>query len=172
MRKLIMLLAALSFTASGCNAHTGATKTTVVKKPEGKDLQRVVVLEFAAEGIEKNEASGLESYFCNELFNTPGIELFCPGDLNSIVELKELQTVTGEYEESTSLSKIAEKTKAHRVITGKISKVGKMFVVNVNIADGDSGQVTTRIQQQVDSENTEDIMPAMKEAARKAKKEL
>ncbi len=172
MRKLILVIVALSLSSLGCNGHTGATKTTVVKKTEGKNSQRVVALEFAAEGIKKTDASSLESSFCHELFNAPGVELLCPGDLAGIVEFKELQVMTGECDDGSCLSKIAEKTNAHKIITGKISKVGKMFMVSVNIADGESGDITTRIQQQVDSEKLEDLLPAMKEVAQKVKKEL
>jgi len=95
------------------------------------------------------------------------LELLGPNDLASMLKTKEDQMVFGGCGDKECLSKIGEKTNADLFVLGTISKVGEMFVVQVRIADGRTGAVQTRIEHRVDSDEIEDLLPAMEVVAEK-----
>lgn len=164
-------VAALSWVA--CDGHqNGATKTTVANQAEGKNLPRVIVKTFTGSGLKDSEAATLGEQFCVQLYKRGKAELFCPNDLGGLLQHKELEMSFGECQEETCLSAVGEKVKADLFILGSISKMGEVFVIQVNLANGKTGKVQTRVSHQVDSNDVEDLLPAMTLVAEKVLAEM
>ncbi len=160
-------LACMALIGSGCNGHTKGSETTVTKTAKADDLPRVIVKQFSGKGLDANSVSTLADSFCAKLENFNKAQLFCPGDLGKLLKHKEMQLSFGECQEGDCLAKVGEQTQADLFILGNISKVGEVFVVQILLANGKTGEVTTRIEHQVDSGKVEDLLPAMETVAEK-----
>jgi hypothetical protein len=174
VQTFVALLGAVALCMVGCQGHrqAGADKTTVASQPDAKNLPRVIVKSFVGKGITENEASTLGEQFCMQLSKANKADLFCPGDLGQLLKHKELQLSFGECQEEDCLSTIGEKVNADLFVLGTISKVGEVFVVQVNLANGKTGKVQTRVSHQVDSDKVDDLLPAMTVVADKVLAEM
>ncbi len=171
---VVAILAVGAMALQACEAHrgSGGSKTTVTTQADAKDLPRVIIKPFTGKGIEESTASTLADSFCTELSKHNKVELFCPGDLGKLLQQKEMLMMFGQCEEEDCLSKVGEKVQANLFVLGTISKMGDVFVVQINLADGKSGKIQTRISHQVESTRVEDLLPAMSVVADKVIAEL
>ena len=164
---LLASLACLALVLAGCNGHTGGSKTTVTKTAKAEDLPRVIVKQFSGKGVKAHEVSTLADSFCAQLASHNKAQLVCPGDLANLLKHNEILLAFGECQEGDCLVKVGERTQADLFVLGNISKVGDVFVVQILLANGKTGEVTTRIEHQVDSDESKALLPAMAVVAEK-----
>ena len=116
---------------------------TPAARADGK--LRVAVKRFVAEGVAPATASALESSFCQAL-GAEAIDVLCPSDIQALVQLKQAQMSFGTCgdDDEKCVRELAKLTEATRIVTGKISKVGGLYLVNLTLLDAASGKVIAR----------------------------
>ncbi len=167
--KIGVLLVLASLTLWACEGHHASGDKTTVSKVEKQDaeLPRVVVKAFAAKGITDAEASGLASKFCVELSKKKGFNLLCAEDIRALFSHQGDQVMLGQCDSSDCLAKLAEKTKADKILQVVVSKVGEKFVISVSVVDGPSGTIKSRLTHELDSGALEDLLESMTPLATK-----
>lgn len=125
---------------------------------------KIAVQQFTAKGVEATVASTLETSFCNELANYG--DVLCSADVKSIMQYKQLELGVGACDnEDACLAQMAEAVQAEKVVTGEVSKLGSLFIINVTLVDPASKKVLARA-----SEKTEKVEDLLEKLAGLAKK--
>ncbi|MBN2493115.1 MAG: hypothetical protein JXR96_00885 [Deltaproteobacteria bacterium] len=139
-----------------CEGH-GGTKTTVSHASAKEGKARVVVRPFTAEGIEKDDAGGIEESFCTNL-QQRGVNSLCSSDIKAMFQHKQQQILLGDCDSEDCMSQIGRITEADTVIQVTLSRVGRRYVFGVGIYDGKSGALKTRLAHEVDVERIEGLL--------------
>lgn len=176
-RLTIALLLSGCVAFGGCKAHQGTTTvsksddTTVTSAGSGK-LPKVVIKEFTATGISKDEVSGVSGKFCVEVSKSRKIDLVCAEDLKNLFQHQQDLITFGACEQEECLAKMGAQLQADFILQGAINQVGEVFMVNVNLVNGKTGSVKTRFSREVSSGKTEDLLDAMTVLAEKIRVEF
>jgi hypothetical protein len=139
---------------------------TVTNTGEGK-LAKVVIKNFNVSGLSEDNSAGVESKFCVDVSKSRKIELICAEDLRNLFKHQQDLIQFGACNEEDCLAKMGAQLEADFIIQASINQVGEMFVFNVNLVEGKSGKVKTRLSREVPSAKPEDLLGAASAIAEK-----
>ena len=114
-----------------------------------------------------DEIPGVSSRLCTELSQSKRIELVCAEDLKQIFALKESMIMFGSCNDEDCLAKMGAQLQADFIVHGAINKVGETLVFNLNLSDGKTGKVKTRLSQDVPASSPEKLLDASVSLAKK-----
>lgn len=131
--------------AAVCLAGVAQAEETKSADKKSEPSNRYAVRTFVAKGVDANVAGVVETSFCNAL-SSRGLDVLCPGDVHALLTQKHAQLELGacDQKEESCLKGIAEVSKASRIVTGEVSKVGDVFQVSVSVVDPAQQRVVTR----------------------------
>ncbi len=174
MQTFNIALVCMGLLFAGCSGHAGSS--TVTRAPEkgtpesaagaGK-LVKVVIKDFNVSGLSDDNAAGVASKFCVDVSKSRKIDLICAEDLKNLFKHKQDLIQFGACNEEDCLAKMGKALEADFIIQGSINKVGEVFVLNVNLVEGETGKVKTRFSREVPSGKPEDLLGAASAIAEK-----
>ncbi len=143
---------------TGCQGHTRSSAATTPASGEKAAGRKVVLKELQAKGASKEDAAGIGAKLCTELAKQGKAELLCSADLQALFQHQTDLLTLGACEEQDCLAKLAERLQADFLVQGEVSKVGGSWVLTLQLVEGKTGAIKTRLNRQVDGSDSSKLL--------------
>ena len=151
---------------SGCQGHAREAAAGPSAASEKAVSGKIVVKELQAKGASKEAAAGIGAKLCTELAKLVKAELLCADDLKSLFLHQEELITLGTCEESDCLTRLADRLQADFLIQGEIDKVGGTLVLSLQLVEGKSGVIKSRLSREVSASDPEKLLDEVGPLAR------
>ena len=104
-------------------------------------LMRLAVVEFQkGSGVSKDLAKDISELMYTELVNTGYFTVIERSQMKSVLKEHELK-LTGIMEDTTDAVEFGKLLSANKILTGRVTKIGKTYLINARIIDIEKGEV-------------------------------
>lgn len=142
----------------------GVLTVALALSASAAEKKRVAVKAFAAKGVEASAASVLENEFCSA-FPTADYSILCSDDVRSLMQHKQTEMNIGKCDDDESCAQqVAKVADASLVVSGEVSRIGDLFVVNASLLDTSNNRVLGRGK--ASAAKLEDLINKMGEVAK------
>jgi hypothetical protein len=96
---------------------------------------KLLLQDLVAEGVEPHEASALSTAACNALAKSDKHEVLCGDDLRNMMRFGALAASFDGCADEACYAGMAKALQARFVVSGKVSRLGKVFVLSLSMFD-------------------------------------
>lgn len=141
-RSHLLICAALTFV--GVSGAAGVAQAA-------KGGAKLLLQDLKAEGVEAHEASALSTAACHALAEYPKYDVMCGDDLRSMMQFGALAASFDGCSDETCYAGIAKALDARFVVSGKVTKLGKLYVLTLSMFDTKTNKPAGRTEIKADA---------------------
>ncbi len=127
-------------------------------------VTKVAVMQFTAPAFEAGVVENLYGLFVAEIDAIPGYQVISRDEIEAMLGFEQQKAMLG-CDDTSCLAEIAGALGVDKVVSGKVGKVGKIFVLNITMIDHKSARVEKRVSKTVTGADDVLIL-AIQESAR------
>jgi hypothetical protein len=113
------------------------------KKPQ--EIQRVVVMDATAAGVEKSLAKQATTWVAEALMGRPGLKVLTSEDVKALADYEGDKALMGCEADASCLAELTASAKADYVVSISVGKVGAEQVISLALLDAAKGAMTERV---------------------------
>lgn len=112
---------------------------------------KLLVQDLKAEGVEAHEASAVSTAACHALAKSKTYDVLCGDDLRNMMQFGALAASFDGCADEACYAGMAKALEARFVVSGKVTKLGKLYVLSLSMFDTKSGKPAGRTEIKADS---------------------
>ena len=160
------LCIAVAGLSSGCQGHARGAAVGQGAAYEKATSGKLVVKALQAKDASKEAAAGIGVKLCTELAKLVRAELLCADELKNLFQHQEDLLTLGACEEQDCLTQLADRLHADFLVQGALDKVGGTWVLSLQLVDGKSGVIKSRLSREVSASDPEKLLDEVGPLAR------
>jgi len=116
-----------------------------------KGAPKLLLQDLKAEGVEAHEASAVSTAACHALAKADAYEVLCGDDLRNMMQFGALAASFDGCANEECYSGMAKALEARFVVSGKVTKLGKLYVLSLSMFDTVKGKPAGRTEIKADT---------------------
>lgn len=159
----------LTLAATAACLVLGAADDAVAKKGRPK----LLLQDLKAEGVEAHEASAVSTAACHALAKSKAHDVLCGDDLRNMMQFGALAASFDGCADESCYAGMAKALEARFVVSGKVTKLGKLYVLSLSMFDTERGKPSGRTEIKADTierlhQDTAEAVSALLSSAKKS----
>lgn len=131
----------LTLIASTLLTALAATATPALAKGP-----KLLVQDLVAQGVEAHEAAAITTAVCSKVAKVKKYETLCGDDLRNMMRFGALSASFDGCADSECYAGMAKALEARFVVSGKVGKLGKLYVLSLSMFDTKTGKPSGRAE--------------------------
>ncbi|MCA9554000.1 MAG: hypothetical protein KC933_28450 [Myxococcales bacterium] len=107
---------------------------------------KLLLQDLVAEGVEAHEASAISTAACNALSKADKHEVLCGDDLRNMMRFGALAASFDQCADDACYAGMAKALQARFVVSGKVSRLGKVYVLSLSMFDTTTNKPSGRAE--------------------------
>ena len=107
---------------------------------------KLLVQDLVAQGVETHEAAAITTAVCHHVSKSAKYETLCGDDLRNMMRFGALSASFDGCAEESCYAGMAKALEARFVVSGKVGKLGKLYVLSLSMFDTQTGKPSGRAE--------------------------